>query len=233
MSVAKAPGITQLTRTCGAYSWANAIVSALRPFFEAAYIASGGLGRTGSDAGDVDDRATAGRGHPGTGHGHQPERALEVDLDGLVEQGLRDALEAGRQRRDPGVVDQDVEASEPCVDLVDGRLDAVPAPDVQGERDRSDAGRLGDRLGRGLAGLEPCGSRPRRWLPPRRVRSRWRSPARGSLPSPGRPFRRAWSWPASLVRRRVGRLAVAAPARACRWCAGAPRWARRRSAGRG
>ena len=46
MSVANAPGITQLTRTCGAYSWANAIVSALRPFFDAAYIASGGLGRT-------------------------------------------------------------------------------------------------------------------------------------------------------------------------------------------
>ena len=46
MSVAKAPGITQLTRTCGAYSCANAMVSALRPFFAAAYIASGGLGRT-------------------------------------------------------------------------------------------------------------------------------------------------------------------------------------------
>ena len=46
MSVANAPGITQLTRTCGAYSWAKARVSALSPFFDAAYVASGGLGRS-------------------------------------------------------------------------------------------------------------------------------------------------------------------------------------------
>ena len=46
MSVANAPGITQLTRTCGAYSCAKALVSALRPFLDAAYIASAGLGRS-------------------------------------------------------------------------------------------------------------------------------------------------------------------------------------------
>src|SRR5690606_39898061 len=45
MSVANAPGITQFTRTLGAYSWANAMVNAFRPFFAAAYIASAGLGR--------------------------------------------------------------------------------------------------------------------------------------------------------------------------------------------
>ena len=89
MSVANAPGHHAVDPHVGAYSWAKAMVSALSPFFEAAYIASGGLGRTAPMLEMLMIEPAAGGRHPGTGHGHQPERALEVDLDGLVEQRLR------------------------------------------------------------------------------------------------------------------------------------------------
>ncbi len=127
MSVANAPGITQLTRTCGR------VLLGERHRQRVEAVLRRGVHRLGrarshrTDAGDVHDRATAGRGHARAGDGHQPERSLEVDLDGLVEERLGDALERGRQGRDARVVDQDVEPSELDVDLLDRRLDGRPS----------------------------------------------------------------------------------------------------------
>ena len=120
---------------------------------------------------DVDDRAALARGHALADERAQPERALEVDGDHLVEQLLGHLAQRAVERRDAGVVDEHVDAAELAVRRLDEPLELVPAADVARVRERPAAVRHAAL--RRLAGRRPpCGwTRRRRRRPTAKARA--------------------------------------------------------------
>src|SRR4029079_3635077 len=85
-----------------------------------------------TDAADVDDRTALARGHPRPDERGQSERPLEIDAQNLVPQLFGDARRVRVERRDAGVVDEDVDTPELSVDPLDERVDVAPAAHVKG-----------------------------------------------------------------------------------------------------
>src|SRR5581483_8957468 len=107
-------------------------------------------GHDAADRGDVDDRAAARLRHALAGLDRHVEVAADVDVDRLLERGdvgIEDRAEVRIRRR---VVDQDVDAAEPRVDLGPDGLDRLELADVAGDDVRLAAG-LADLLGDALA----------------------------------------------------------------------------------
>ncbi len=70
--------------------------------------------------------------HTPADQGREPERALEIDADDLVEIVFGDLLERGIERRHPRIVDQDIHLAEVLPDSVGHGLDIVPATHMAG-----------------------------------------------------------------------------------------------------
>ena len=111
---------------------AKPAVSAFIPAFAAQYGIVSRFGRSAADAADVDDRAALAGGHPRPDERGQSKRPLEIDAQNLVPQLFGDARRVRVKRRDAGVVDEDVDASQLSVDSLDERVDVAPAPHVTG-----------------------------------------------------------------------------------------------------
>ena len=102
------------------------MVSALRPFFAAAYIASGGLGRTAPilEMLTIEPPPAAAIRAPATAISRNgPLRLTSMVLSNSP--SVTDARFSAK-RGDAGIVDHDVEAAEIGDDLVDGGFDRVP-----------------------------------------------------------------------------------------------------------
>ena len=149
------PTITPLTRTVGAVGHGEARGQGVEPGLRRGVGQVVGAGPDRGDAADVDDRPAAAGGHALAHQGAQPERALQVDPDDLVEQLLGDRGQARVERGHAGVVDQDVDRAEGVVRGLDQPVQLGPAPDVAGVRERPPPGGLDDLGGQLLAGLDP------------------------------------------------------------------------------
>jgi len=148
-SVRNVPARMVLTRTEGPSACVSPTVTAFRPALAAAYGMMSARGADRPGAADVDDRPAARRRHPYADEHREPERALEVDGDDLVEQFLADRVDAVVQRGHPGIVDRNVDPPEAVVGGADEAVEPVPAADVDAVRQRRPPG-SGGSLGGGL-----------------------------------------------------------------------------------
>jgi hypothetical protein len=96
-------------------------------------------------------------GHVRGGQDRQPERALQVHGQRLVEQFLAHRVEAVVQRRHAGVVDEHVQPAGPRERLGDEPVAVAPPAHVTGDGHRLAPGRGLDLLGRGLARVKLAG----------------------------------------------------------------------------
>ena len=199
------------------------MVSALRPFFDAAYIASGGLGRTAPmlEMLTIDPPPAAAIRSPATAISRNgPLRLTSMVLSNSASDtdarsrrsGAMPALLTRMSRRPSSAMIRSTAGS-----MRPTARRAAPAgaqcPDPVAD----------DRLSRLLAGRRPCGWRRRPWRRPRRGRAAMAKP---------RPAGGAGDQGdlAGQVAGHGAPVCSSCSARAGRWCAGAPRWGRRRSA---
>ena len=140
----------------------------------------------------------------------QPQRALQVDRDRLVEQVLGDTEQRRRHRRDAGVVDEHVDATE----LGDRRGRPAPAHCAQSPtwHDTASARRpeRTDLVARPPRRARACGS------PPRRRRPRSANPSAIARPRPLLPPVMTTTLSSQSERRRASRRLAPCPGVNCR-----------------
>ena len=175
MSVRNGPGITAFTRTFGAERVGEAEGQRVQARLRR------GVGEDvvrrpdAADRGDVDDRAAVACRHAGADERGEPERPLQVHREHLVPELLGDALRIGIGRRDPRVVDEDVDPPERC---------RTPRRRARRARPSGRRGRRGRAPGgRGRAPRRP----PRRTPPALRLETTTSAPARARLWMIARP----------------------------------------------